>query len=254
MRRIAALILAVVLAFGCGCAAAADAVPKFEGEGFETIDALIDEYVRCLNEGDFYGMMACYAIESYVDHADPEAFLGRLGAAQIKSYVLLPASSDFSRQVLAANRYSNLAKFLYEQFVVYTFEGTEYEDLTVSKTVPLKGEEQIRAFVETGANTRLNDWKGNVRFLRYTDPGVITDGRYDLEINQRNLEKLRICHGCDVYKDQPCYLEINGEIYVLAMGYGCYDGRWYIVDAGYVCAILGIDRYYQGLFPLVYLG
>lgn len=255
MKRCTALFLVLVLIFSFSTLAWFSPKQKtFEGKGFETVEALIEEYIKCLNEGDLNGMISCYAIETYVDCLDVEAYLNHYMCASLGYSILLPASSDFSRQILVANRHGKVAEQIYRYFAIYTLSGTEYSAIVESNhTIALKEPETVHNFVEVAGNSTVNDWKGHVKFLSYADCDELTEGRYSNSICKENRARFARFYGCDEYIDRPCYLNINGTTFLLSFGYGNFGGRWYIIDGGNLNIILGLESRFQGLVSLNYL-
>ena len=69
-------------------------------------------YLEAMKNGDVEGMLATFAIETYVAEMDAQADLERMGVFQPSYGMRLPLGGDYQRQVAVAVRYGQLAESL----------------------------------------------------------------------------------------------------------------------------------------------
>ena len=94
---------------------------RFEGEGYESPEEAVVAYLEALKKGDVEGMLATFAIETYVAEMDAQADLERMGVFQPSYGMRLPLGGDYQRQVAVAVRYGQLAESLASQWMLYSW-------------------------------------------------------------------------------------------------------------------------------------
>ena len=111
-----ALVLAAAPALGEGTETGA-----LEGLGFDSPEEAVTAYLEALKKGDVEGMLATFAIETYVAEMDAQADLERMGVFQPSYGMRLPLGGDYQRQVAVAVRYGQLAESLASQWMLYSW-------------------------------------------------------------------------------------------------------------------------------------
>ena len=99
---------------------------RFEGEGYESPEEAVVAYLEALKKGDVEGMLATFAIETYVSEMDAQADLARMGVFQPTVGIRMPLGGEYQRQVAVAARYGQLADSLAYQWMLFSWpEGYE---------------------------------------------------------------------------------------------------------------------------------
>ena len=66
------IVFLLILALACSFLPFAAAESgRLEGAGYDTPEEALLAYIDALNRGDVGGMLSTFALESYVEHADP---------------------------------------------------------------------------------------------------------------------------------------------------------------------------------------
>lgn len=224
---------------------------KVEGNGFDSPEEAVEAYIEALNNGDIDGMIACFAIESYVDNFDTRAHIERMGVfSPISPFSMtyeLSDGSDFDREIRIKARQAQLMSSFYSMLSQQT---AHHDGMVIG---PMEGEEIDDFMDEMRESDFLNDWK-NMKFVEFVEPEKISDIYYS-EQNQKNIEIQAKIYGCEEIKDVCALVEIDGEKYCQFAQCGMYDGAWYIITCnGNLTAILGLTVYWNGLAPCAAIG
>ena len=83
---------------------------RLEREGYESPEEAVVAYLEALKKGDVEGMLATFAIETYVSEMDAQADLARMGSFQPGYGMRQPLGGEYQRQVAVAARYGQLAE------------------------------------------------------------------------------------------------------------------------------------------------
>ena len=116
---------------------------RFEGEGYESPEEAVAAYLQAKKNGDAAGMLATFAIETYVENVDAQASLWRVRAF-MPGNSALPLGGDHQLQMAAAKRYAELANTLYYQWLALSWpEG--YGEFG-AQAVMFQDEAEVEAF------------------------------------------------------------------------------------------------------------
>ena len=69
-----------------------------EGPGFGSAEEAVTAYLEAMKNGDLEGMLATFAIETYVAEMDAQADLERMGVFQPSYGMRLPLGGDYQRR------------------------------------------------------------------------------------------------------------------------------------------------------------
>ena len=120
----------------------------YEGAGFSSPEEAVEAYLEYMNQGDIQGMLSCFAIESYVEHMDPEAYLTYIGGVNVAIFTGSPTKTEYMNDLLAARRYGKLSDTLLRCFLKYTFQDTEFSDLGKGMPTALKDQAAMDTLFE----------------------------------------------------------------------------------------------------------
>ena len=237
-----ALLLAAVPALGEGTETGA-----LEGPGFGSAEEAVTAYLEAMKNGDVEGMLATFAIETYVAEMDAQADLERMGAFQPSYGMRLPLGGEYQRQVAVAARYGQLAESLAYQWMLYSWpEGYEEFDGTA---VILSEDGDAEAFLTGLAeNDAAARWQ-EMEVVEFVEPAELSD-MYLSEVNQQNIARQAASHGCDEIVSVVAKLDIGGEEWYQCMDVARYGEKWYNLSLiGYIGHLLGLSLYSGGLVP-----
>ena len=221
---------------------------KLEGPGFDSPQAAVKAYVEAFNRGDLPGMIATFAIETYMDNVDTQAYVERLKSAIYTIAETIPIGNEYFRNVKVAKRYGSIADALYYQ---YLFHNTPEAYAKLADGKPLYGSElgEITDYIAAMSDVPMTGWFGKIELVQFLEPGDLHD-LYWNETNQKNISKLRVALGCDELAEAPVLLNIDGEEYLLCMQCARYGDRWFNNNLiGNVSNLLGLSTYTGGLEP-----
>ena len=237
-----ALVLAAAPALGEGTETGA-----LEGLGFGSAEEAVTAYLEAMKNGDVEGMLATFAIETYVAEMDAQADLERMGAFQPSYGMRLPLGGEYQRQVAVAARYGQLAESLAYQWMLYSWpEGYEEFDGTA---VILSEDGDAEAFLTGLAeNDAAARWQ-EMEVVEFVEPAELSD-MYLSEVNQQNIARQAASYGCDEIVSVVAKLDIGGEEWYQCMDVARYGEKWYNLSlVGYIGHLLGLSLYSGGLVP-----
>lgn len=255
MKRICTAILVIFLLTSIfPFATAKGSEMRFEGDGYTSPEAAVEAYIRFMNEGNVNGMISTFAIETFVENYDTVAYLTNMHCTSRSMYMGIPSSNTYSRNLLINQRHGKISQTLFDQYLYFTCRGTDYEALAESKTLALRTEEEISAFVSCFENSAVSKWIENTISGRSIDPEGYLNKRCSEQVLKqyyRAVEVRKNNYSCDEYEDVMYILEFGQEDYVLIMGCARYGDKWYIADTGGLAGtVLGLSTYEGGLVPL----
>ena len=220
---------------------------RFEGEGYESPEEAVVAYLEALKKGDVEGMLATFAIETYVAEMDAQADLARMGSFQPGYGMRLPLGGDYQRQVAVAVRYGELANSLAYQWILYSWPDG-YEEFG-GVVVRLLEDGAVEAFLAGLAkNDAAARWQG-MEVVEFVGPAELSDMYLD-ERNQQNIARQAAIYGCDEIVSVVAKLDIGGEEWYQCMDVARYGGKWYnLLFSGNIGALMGLSVYTGGLVP-----
>ena len=235
-----ALMLAAIPALGEGTETGA-----LEGPGFGSAEEAVTAYLEAMKNGDLEGMLATFAIETYVAEMDAQADLERMGAFQPSYGMRLPLGGDYQRQVAVAVRYGQLAESLASQWMLYSWpEGYAAFD---GASVALNEDGDAEAFLAGLAEGDAAALWQEMEVVGFVEPERMSTQYSD---GAESRARQAASHGCDEIVSVVAKLDIGGEEWYQCMDVACYGGKWYNLSfSGYIGALMGLSVYTGGLVP-----
>ena len=235
-----ALMLAAFPALGEGTETGA-----IEGPGFDSPEEAVSAYLEALKNGDVEGMLATFAIETYVAEMDAQAYLERLRAFS-PTTGSMPLGGDYQRQAAVAMRYGQLANILAYQWMLYSWpEGYEEFGYAVNLSEDGAVEAFLAGLAENDAAARWQE----MEIVEFVEPAQLSD-RYLNESNQQNIARQAASYGCDELVSVVAKLDIGGEEWYQCMDVARYGGKWYNLSfSSNIGLLLGLSVYSGGLVP-----
>ncbi len=243
------LLMAVVMTMNSKKAPA-----KVEGAGYDSAEEAVDAYLNFLKEGDLEGVISTFAVESYADNYDMEAYFDRL--QQFNSFITNGGQmttgfyfdSDMSRDLNIESRRAYILYCLHKQLMEIVVRNTDEEDVvdavTDMRVYMFHGDDDIESVMDFLAT---DPELGSIEIKKHLD-----EDDYDFaseEAMNMAVKSLKKCWGSDI-EQVVVEIEIGDEDYTLFMLCVCYDGKWYIADFGNPTGqFLGVKETSKGLIP-----
>ena len=227
-RTILILVMLTALVF---CAACAEA--GLEGPGFDTPEDAVLAYLEGMNQGDVSAMLSTFAFETLAARADPVEYLERQRAFIPEAYLGLPVSGDYARALVAHVRYGSLAKSLCSQYVEFAVHNN-------NAFIHLKEEEAMTEFLEAFDHNVVDSWRGNVEFVGWISPSVIsqiTNGRSVSSLGVNILKNYAFLNADD-FAELAAHIRLNGTDAVQLMQCVRYGDRWYNRELNSIAAMM----------------
>ena len=219
---------------------------RYEGDGYATADEAAVAYANAFARGDVMGMLSTFAVESYVDHFDSEAYLSYIRIyrpTNAQAMLPLPYQEGYGRQLRILDRVSSLTNDFCRQYVAMCGVAGAANEPNVNGLMFSPNEpEVLTAFLDTAAQ---GVWPGNVTVglvIGQAVTGNIQFGRHYSE----NMETVRAYAGCDETAAVGVMLMIDGASYIQVMQCIRYGDRWYNhvlsgVAGSYLMAVMPSD-------------
>lgn len=229
-----------------------------EGAGFATPQEAATAYVEALAACDIPTALSTFAVETYVEHMDVDAFLRRIRSAQLSTYKWLPANSPLRTSIQIEQRRAELTKIMYYMYVFYFVYGTEYADLGENTTLAFKDDDEINAFIDFFDRDIVAGLLGRMQIkgaYLTSDPAVasLLPDNYDSEAMQNNRVARLAAHGGDELAEVIVVLDIDGMQYFQLMECVRYGNVWYNATVqSTIMSMLGLPLYMGGLMPYGY--
>ena len=218
---------------------------RFEGEGYESPEEAVVAYLEALKKGDVEGMLATFAIETYVAEMDAQADLERMGVFQPSYGMRLPLGGDYQRQVAVAVRYGQLAESLASQWMLYSWpEGYAAFD---GASVALSEDGDAEAFLAGLAEGDAAALWQEMEVVGFVEPERMSSQYSD---GSQSRARQAASYGCDEIVSVVAKLDIGGEEWYQCMDVARYGEKWYNLSlVGYIGHLLGLSLYSGGLVP-----
>lgn len=246
-------ILAAAILFAGGVfaytqlAAAPAQVQPREGDGFETPEDAVLAYVEALQNQDINAMLQTFAIESYVEHLDWQAYVQRL---QIYSFPSTPPPADpplFS-DYSCVWRADSIAQQILMQVMTLCAPDSpvlDFRPIMLDLDVEKPADFQQRLFPNEMLEPLASLTTGD--FL----PPETVAPEIEIEKFQESFQSYRQALGANELRDMALELQLNGVDYLFCPQAVRYGDRWYLCSLhGNVAVLLGVAFYAGGLWVI----
>lgn len=216
-------LLAMLMVFAL-LAPMALAENRHEGEGYDTPEEAVLAYIEALNRGDVDDMLATFAMETFADHCDADAYLTRMRSISPVTIYGVPVNGAYSRSLLINARYSQIANVLMHQYMEIS---ASMNGMSVALDDAQTREEMKARF----KNSPMNAWEGNTEFVYWINPALL-DEKIVYPMNMANSATQTAHYGADDIDWKVALLNLNGTPAVLLMQCVKYGDRWYNAEFG----------------------
>ena len=237
-----ALMLAAFPALGEGTETGA-----IEGPGFDSPEEAVTAYLEALKKGDVEGMLATFAIETYVSEMDAQAYLEWMWAFALGDFRGAPVSDPYLRQIVVYQRQAELTNELYRQYLFYSWPEA-YGEFSAD-ALRLNGEAEVEAFLSALSASTFTNTLGSLEIVEFVEPAELSD-MYLNERNQQTIARQAASYGCDELVTVAVKLDIGGEEWYQCMDVARYGEKWYNLSlSGNIGILLAMSSYAAGLAP-----
>jgi len=220
----------------------ANPAARIEGPGFETAEEAAQAYLEGLRTGDLVQMLGVFAVESYVEHCDHEAYLRRMEGSRREDFERGCAFPNAFQLGLVANTYARQGDITRQ--VNFTFAYWVSPHLWNDSEPVFFDKDKIESEVRDFVGQTLADFS-DYQFTDLTDIQVVASSSLvPAELDPKNLqsvsEKLRRVYGlsAEEYRDDIALtFSLDGKTWVFAPTVGQYNGRWYLVNTWSILSI-----------------
>jgi len=222
-----------------------------EGDGFDTPEEVVENYISMFNSGDFDKLVQGYAVETYVDNYTLDKQIERLGSYSISNEIKLPHYSEFAREINLKNRENVISRQLMYQYMMYM--GWEEE---VKSKIIEKGEGSAEELIQNYLPNNEDKVFGKIEFVSYVDAPMLVkymSGKdsWNDQKNVDNREKVRLLKNAEAVESLGVLLKTDNGYYFLATDLIKYNEKWYMDVESQLASMLGMpatdgNMYYVG--------
>ncbi len=242
-----AVILAAVFFFtgiiSFGAKSNEPAVARIEGPGYDTPEEAAEAYLTALRDQDVDAMVATFAVESYVENYDLEAWCNRLQCYAPNFEMKFPNSNEYNADLNFKTRQAFIINQIANQYLIYNVPSVE-----PGMTMTLMDNPELVSEIENDTDNYIFE---DLEITGTMSPDDITNDIYSVEKNQENLIVQNKAFGVDDLKDVSNVVitfDADGESWYFCPQLIRYEGRWYVQYlAGNAAAIMGIETANGGI-------
>lgn len=235
MQKLMALMLVLAL-----LVPVAVAETTHEGAGYDSPEDAVLAYIEALNRGDVDDMLSTFALETFADNCDTDAYLVRMRAISPTMIYGVPVNGAYSRSLLINARYAQIAHMLMQQYMELSASMNGF-------SIALDDVQARTEMEERFEGSPLNAWEGSVQFVNWINPALV-DEKIAYPINLLNGALQTAYYGADDVDWKIAHLKLNGANSVLFMQCAKYGDRWYNGElSGLPGAVMGLPTNSAGM-------
>lgn len=221
--------------------------PVIESAGFDSPQMAVEAYLEGLKAGDLDRMMSAFAVESYVEHYNLQAYLEQMGSYRfLEQEISLPVADGLSRSMDIQSRMKEAASQSAGQFAaVCILNGNYYGNMPIPETQPGSAD-----YVQEMANIIDAADMDSMKILGYIPPEKLSKGYGSDDSRKTRAGQAEIC-GADKQESCAVAFEIGGNKYIICPDTVEYNGKWYIKNlSGQLSTQLSISDMLKGTMPM----
>ena len=212
----------------------------YEGSGWATPEEAVLCYLEGLKEQDLDKIISAYAVETYTDRFDFQAYLERMRSFNAFLTPRMPNTGGLLRDMSIIARKNQIASSLYYQILTICMPGRDF-----SMAIHLAREdegESVTAFIEEfeGAFGAVDF--GTLQFICFSPPEQFSD-LYASEENQEKLKVQSVYYGSDEVRSACALFLVDRSICILMCDVVRYGDLWYMLrTSGNIGSLMGPMR------------
>jgi hypothetical protein len=251
---IAGAILLTAILFATGVFTFGSKSEKtIQGPGYATPEAAAKAYLIGLRDQNIDAMVSTFAVESYVDHYDLEAFVKRMQSYTGIYEMGIPNTNGYTRKLNILSRESSIELGIRRQYMTYNAPDETNDFQTTTLNDPDKIKDFVTKFEQDTKSYVFKDLviTGTLPLEDLTDTNAYD--AYMSAQNQKNIlyqvKAQGITSGNDV-TDVAITFKADGKTWIFCPQLVRYDNKWYLSSScGNMASILGYANSAGGIAP-----
>lgn len=224
-----------------------------EGNGYSTPEEAAQAYADALQKVDVAEMASTFAVESYVENYDFEAFTQRIQTYNYSSSQRLPTTTQFSVALNTMQRQDEIARSIYFQYIALFMGDSELlengfiffeKDVTeIEDFVTEIGNEEYLKLLSTLKVKNIYDTDDLIEL------GMIAES-FNSSANQKNIKEFQNIFGTNKIVPLAVLVTINRTEYFLCMDIAKYGDKYYVLRlGGYIAMFANLSAMSGGVVP-----
>ena len=214
---------------------------KTEGDGFDSPEDAVKAYLEGLRDGDLRRMMSAFAVESYAENFNLEAFIKRY-AAYIPGMEIEPNANEFVASLNVLNRRRNVTEMIMNQYLFLCGLGSDPSTnrlrIDRNRGRSMRDEADVSEFVGQ-FNKYLNEPEFNT--IKITELSMANDEHLSddiLENLQSGMAHTAECLGTGRLVSGSVAFSLDEKEFLMYCDAAEYGGKWYLARLGGVRGFL----------------
>ena len=229
MKRILSVLLATLLLVSLPAAFAEGNAQRYQGPGYITPEEALTAYVGAMSRSDLMGMLSVFALESFVEEADParahQAVSPRVLFSDATNIIV---NDEYTRQLKLIQRISEITDVLYRQYIFFSVDDAQQFMMNI---VDRRKEDKNAAYVALFSENHFAQIFSGCEVI---EPLLLSD-MPEYATNERvitNLAANCVLYGCDEIRPAGIWIRTPEEDYLLTAECCRYGDAWYILNLG----------------------
>ncbi len=220
---------------------AAEEPNRVEGAGYDSPEECVEAYMEYFKNGDYNGMLSCYAIETAVENFSMEKYIERLQAINPSSTIVI-ADDDFSKSVSA----EQLRYRIFNSIRGASWYLADCSFLTDGMNVQPESDQSLEDFVDEVLPSGIQETLSNIEYNGMLDENDEFVENYYKDQTKKNAKGQAAHFGSDDFEPVAVDFSVGKDDYYLFLDMLEYNEKWYIKpDSSFLSSIYGIP-YTQG--------
>jgi hypothetical protein len=216
---------------------------KYEGVGFDSPEKAARAYIEGLRDSDLNRMMSAFAVESFAENYDAQAYWIRY-SYYIQSEMPLPNTNKFFTALNIESR----RKKVFNMIQTYYLSMCEGQPWSLPRGFILKNETNARDL-----SNELNTYLGASRFQPLEIIGFIPQKALSGKFDPRVLDMMASLgaeRGADKLESCAVVFRLDENEYIFCIDTVNYGDNWYISNlGGFISSIIKVGEFSSGLIP-----
>ena len=209
---------------------------RAEGTGFDSPEKCVEAYMEYFKNGDYNGMLSCYAIETAVDNFDMEGYVERLQCITPTLNLVL-ADDDFSKSMSA----EQLRYRVFTSIRSASWYLANCNFLVDGLPVALESEGNAKDLIEDFLPSDIQSRLAQIEYNEILDESDEIVERCLTEQLKENAKEQSAYFGSDDYEPIAIDFSVGKDDYYLFLDMLEYDSKWYISpNSSFLSSVYGI--------------
>ena len=226
----------------CGTSWAVLQHGRYEGEGFDSPEEAVTNYLNGLKNLSYDQILKSFAWETQAAHYSVAAQLNRIKVYNLSMRPRIPNINYFAEHANLQQIINRETDLLYRSIEACVM-GTDYHG---GENVMLKDEEAVTQFLETFKKGQLEKLT-TLHNIRFFSADELTKGWFTSEKGQKNFAAMTAPYGGDEAVNVVALAELDGGEYLFCAPVAVrYGKKWYLASfTSVVSTYLGLSPEYH---------